>query len=476
MPGEIPSDERVTRSDLGALWAKMYEEQVRLREELRRLEEEQKRGERGARDHEHEHEREHDREHAQEHEPAHARAHERGHRFAKARAWATTHRRATAAVGVALVVVVLAVALFVRWMHSFESTDDAQIDGDISSIGARVAGTVAHVYVEDNQYVTAGQLLVELDPTDYRLAVEQAEANVAQAEAQAKAQEPSVPITKTTNATTIATTGGDVTTSAAELAAAQRDDESAAARLAQSEAQNKLAQTERERAKRLVASGSLPPQELDRANAAADAAAAELASAQAAVQAAQAHIAQQRARVEQASTKAEEAQKTAPEQLAVTRATVASRQAQAKIARAMLERAKLDLGYTQIRAPVAGVVGRKGVNVGDRVQQGQQLLALVQIDHQWVTANFKETQLARMAPGQRARVSVDAYGVTYDAVVDSLPGASGAKYSLFPPENATGNYVKVVQRLPVRLRLLEGQPGLERLRPGMSAEPKVFLP
>ena len=464
-----PSDERITRENLGALWARLYEEQLRLREEVTRLEEQAARGDDHGGDEKIRGSTEKPAEEADE------KATKRPLRE-RVRAWFAEHRRARVAIPVALVLVLAGGAVLVHWLHSFESTDDAQVDADISAIGARVTGTVVRVHVTDNQYVKAGDLLVEIDPADYRVALAQAEANLAQAEAQAKAQEPSVPITQTTNATQIATSGGDVETTSAELAAAEREDESARAHLAQVEAQNRLSHTDRERAQNLVRSGALPPQELDKAVAAADAADAELAAATAALAAADKRVEQQRARVGQASTKLHEARANAPEQLEITRATLASREAQVKAARAALDRARLDLTYTEVRAPVAGIVGKKTVNVGDHVQPGQQVLAIVQTDRLWVTANFKETQLERMAPGQRARVSVDAFGATYDATVESLPGASGAKYSLFPPENATGNFVKVVQRLPVRLRFHEGQAGLERLRPGMSVEPKVYLP
>ncbi|WP_394847652.1 HlyD family secretion protein [Pendulispora brunnea] len=288
---------------------------------------------------------------------------------ARIRAWVATHKGATAVILVVIATLVAGGVLLWRYLRTFESTDDAQIDGDITALSARVTGVVTAVHTTDNQHVNQGDLLVELDAADAKVALQEAEARVVRARAQ-----------------------------------------------------NRIAQVDRGRSKTLVGSGSLAAEDLDQRTASAQVAAAEL-----------------------------------------------------KAAEAALEQARLDLGYTRVFAAVSGIVGKKSVNVGDHVQPGQRLLAIVHSNDLWVTANFKETQLARMQPGQRARVSVDAFGVSYDAVVDSMPGASGPRFSLFPPENATGNYVKVVQRLPVRLRFVPGQPGLERLRPGMSVVPKVYL-
>jgi membrane fusion protein (multidrug efflux system) len=303
----------------------------------------------------------------------------------------------------------------------------------------------------------------------------QAEANLAMAEAQSEAQTPAVPITVQTNKTTIATGGGDVAETSAQLAAAQKDAESARAALDKAEANNRLAQLDRQRSQNLVASGAISQADLDQKAAAAQAAQAELESARAAVQASAQKIAQQESAVSEAQSRLQEAKENAPKQVQIQQANVTSHEAQIKAAQAALDQARLNLSYTHIVAPVNGIVGKKAVNVGDHVQPGQALFAIVQTDDLWVTANFKETQLERMYPGEKVKVSVDAFPGTLTATVESLPGASGAKYSLFPPENATGNYVKVVQRLPVRIKLDKGQPGLDRLRPGMSVEPKVYV-
>ncbi|MEO8878421.1 MAG: HlyD family secretion protein, partial [Polyangiaceae bacterium] len=314
-----------------------------------------------------------------------------------------------------------------------------------------------------------------IDSADLQVAVAQAEANLALAQAQGEAQSPSVPITEQTNKTTIATGGGDVTSTAAQLAAAEKDADSARSALAKAEAENRLAQVNRERSQNLVATGAISQADLDQKAAAAAAAEAQVASAQAAVSAATQRIAQQRSEVGQAQDRLQEAKANAPKQVQIQEANVASKSAQTKAAQAALDQANLNLSYAKIVAPVSGIVGKKSVNVGDHVGPGQPLLAIVQTDALWVTANFKETQLERMHPGERVKISVDAFPGTFDANVESMPGASGAKYSLFPPENATGNYVKVVQRLPVRLSFVKGQAGLDRLRPGMSVEPKVFV-
>src|SRR5262249_11992788 len=160
-----------------------------------------------------------------------------------------------------------------------------------------------------------------------------------------------------------------------------------------------------------------------------------------------------------------QARSNAPQEVAIRRAFVGSRQASVLVAKAAVEQAKLNLDYTRIIAPVRGVVGRKAVEVGMRLQPGQQLMAVVPLEDGWVTANFKETQLRRMRPGQAARIHVDAFDKDYEGYVESLPAATGAKYSILPPENATGNYVKVVQRLPVRLRFKAGQDKEHLLRP-----------
>jgi membrane fusion protein (multidrug efflux system) len=284
-----------------------------------------------------------------------------------------------------------------------------------------------------------------------------------------------VPITTVTNRTTIATAETDVAGAEADLAAAERDHDAAIARLKEAQANDRIAEVEVGRSRHLVDAGAVPQQDLDERQATADARAAAVNAARANVESTRKHAEEARAKVAEAQARFGQAQENAPQQLTQTNASVRAREAAARAAQAALDQARLNLSYTHITTPVDGVVGEKSVNVGDRVQAAQELLAVVQIEDLWVTANYKETQLRRMHPGQRATVRVDALGRTFHGHVESMPGATGARFSLLPPENATGNYVKVVQRLPVRIRLDPGQAELDRLRPGMSVEPKVWL-
>ncbi|HXO15762.1 MAG TPA: HlyD family secretion protein [Steroidobacteraceae bacterium] len=355
----------------------------------------------------------------------------------------------------------LALIALLWWLHArkFEDTDDAQVDGYISSISARVPGTVVRVLVEDNQSVHAGDLLVELDTADLEVAVAQARAAVAQAEAAFAAEQPNVSITATSNRTTVRVAEDEVANAQADLEAAQRD-------LEQAQANDRFAQQQRQRATQLLASQTIPQAEFDQRVAAADVT-------RAAVAAARKHVEQRVARLQSAQARLAEARSNAPRQLVSREAGLSVRQANLELARAQLRQAQLNLGYAKVLAPVAGIVGKRSVNLGDRVQPGQQLMSLTQNGALWVTANFRETQIERMQPGQPASVHVDAVDRDYDGSVESFASATGSRFSLLPPENASGNYVKVVQRIPVRITLKPGQPEVERLRPGMSAEPKV---
>ncbi|OLE53883.1 MAG: hypothetical protein AUG74_20920 [Bacteroidetes bacterium 13_1_20CM_4_60_6] len=369
----------------------------------------------------------------------------------------TDRKRIAVAVGV----VVAVVGAFAWWLHArkFEDTDDAQVDGYISSISPRVAGTVVRVLVDDNKTVKEGDVLVELDTTDLEVAVAQARAAVAQAEAAVAAEQPNVSITETSNRAAVQTAQDEVVNTQADLEAARRD-------LDQAEANNRFAQQQKERAALLLASKTVPQQEFDQKAAAADAT-------RAAVEAARKRVEQRVAKLQQAQARLAEARANAPRQLVAREAGVSVRQANLELAQAQLRQTQLNLGYARVTAPVAGIIGKRMVNVGDRVQPGQQLMALTQNAELWVTANFRETQIEHMQPGQPASVHVDALDRDYDGTVESFAGATGSRFSLLPPENATGNYVKVVQRVPVRITLKPGQPEMDRLRPGMSAEPKV---
>ncbi len=362
-------------------------------------------------------------------------------------------------IGVGIALVLSAVLAWWLYARQFEETDDAQSDADISALSPRVSGTVAVVHVVDNQVVKAGDLLVELDPSDLEVAVAQAKATVAQAEAAYQAATPTVSITQTSNQASLTNSDAELANALADLEAAERD-------LDQAEANNRFAQLQKTRQKELLASEATTQADFDQHSSAADAA-------EATVKAARKHVDQRRARLSTAQARLRETRLNAPRQLVAREADVQVRKASLELARAQLKQAELNLGYARIVAPVSGIVGKKSVNVGDRVQPGQQLLALTQTDDVWVTANFRETQVQHLRSGQSATVHVDALDRDYRGIVQSFGGATGSRYSLFPPENASGNYVKVVQRIPVRIHLVPGQPEMDRLRPGMSVEPKV---
>ncbi len=377
---------------------------------------------------------------------------------------------------IALVAIVGAVALGARYVQEsrlVEETDDAQIDGDLATVSPRISGTITKVLVVENQTVKAGDPLAELDTADLDVALLQAKANLAQAEAQLKAEDPGIAMTETSNGVLIATSGSDVAGAVAELAGAQADRQRFIAQLALAEANLKLAKTEVERSQKLAESGASSGADLDQKSATYDAAVASVDVAKQGVKAAEEKIAESRARIGAAASRQSEAKENAPRQVEVKRAMVEVRKANVAVAKAQVAQAELNLKYAKIVAPVSGIVGKKSITVGDRVQPGEALMAITQVDDLYVTANYRETQLRDLKVGQHGKVHVDALGLDFEAHVESLPGATGARYSLLPPENATGNYVKVVQRLPVRLRLEPGQAGLDRLRVGMSVEPEV---
>jgi membrane fusion protein, multidrug efflux system len=388
-------------------------------------------------------------------------------------------------------VVVVAAGGFVLWrfLSPRESTDDAQVSGHVSPVAARVGGAVKSVHVSDNQAVRAGDVLVEIDPHDYQIALQRAEADLAAAEASARAARTGVPITTTTTASertaARATVGSAESAQQAtdrEVDAAQAKLAAARARVAQTTANATRATGDLERLEPLAAKDEIPRQQLDAAVTAELAARAETDSARASMKEAEANVAVAESRRAQAASAVAQAQAhartadTAPQQVAMTEARAQGADAQVMQAKAALEQAKLNLDRTNVRAPVDGVVSRKSVEVGQMVQPGQPLLALTSLDEVWVIANFKETQLRQVQPGQRAAVSVDAYGGReYGGRVESVAAATGATFSLLPPDNASGNFVKVVQRIPVKIVLDGGQVHGSPLRPGMSAEVTVYL-
>jgi len=379
-------------------------------------------------------------------------------------------------IGVAVGAVIL-IAGVLFWLHSqtYESTDDAQIDGHLNPIASRVAGTVKAVYVENDQPVKAGTPLVDLDPRDYEAAVAQARALYAQALAQVAAQNPNVPITQTANRSTVDTDTAAVLNAEAAIAGAQYDYDSNVAKLRQAEANNRKSQSDLMRYKELAGKHEISLSDYDQyvANAAAQEAAVE--ASRAAAESSRKVVDQRRAQLQQQQNKLQEDAQNAPRQIAIRKADISSSAANAASAKAQLDIALLNLSYCHIVAPVDGIATGRSAEVGGRIAVGQQLVVIVQTQNVWATADFKETQLRKMHTGQRVTVQVDSLNESFEGELEYMPAATGDRTSLFPPEDATGNYVKVVQRLPLRIRLDPNQPNFSRLRPGMSVEAKVYL-
>jgi membrane fusion protein (multidrug efflux system) len=377
--------------------------------------------------------------------------------------------------GLAALLACGAAAGWAGYSHGFESTDDAQVDGHLSPIAARIDGTIKAVHGDDNQRVDRGALLVELDPRDAQVALEQAQAQHDQAVAQLGASRPNLPMTVINNRGDLSSRQAEVTGAEAAVAAAQNDLTSTTAKLKQSEAVNEQDQTDFARYEALYKEKLVPRSDYEHYRATAVAQAQTVLVNEAAVASAQKTVDQRVAQLAEQRSRMEQTQNSAPLQTAIREADIKSQQASEEATRAAMETSRLNLSYCRIEAPVSGVVTQRSAEVGARISRGQQLFMIVQTDDLWVTANFKETQLARIKPGQRVRIHVDALSRTFDGTVESMPAVTGSRTSVLPPENATGNYVKVVQRLPVRVRFVAGQQGLERLRPGMSVEPSVRL-
>jgi membrane fusion protein (multidrug efflux system) len=399
---------------------------------------------------------------------------------------ARTRRYGVIAAVAAVIVIVVGVWLWAT--AGRESTDDAQVDAHVTQISARVGGTVVRVSVDDNQQVDAGAVLVELDPRDYQVAVDKAKAALADAQAAAVAAQSNVPITSTTTTSNVSTAHGGVEQATSAVLAAQKEVDAAKARVAaaqarQREAEANATKTARdvERLRGLLAKDEVSQQQFDAASASAEAqraaldtARSQVAEAEAGVPVAESHLLQARAQAQQAQAALRSAE-TAPQQMTQMRARAEAAQAQVAQAKAALDQAELNLQYATVRAPIKGIVSRKTVETGQVVQAGQPLMALIPLENVWVTANFKETQLTNMRPGQAATIKVDAYGGRqFKGHVDSIAAATGARFSLLPPENATGNYVKVVQRVPVKIVLDPGQDPDHLLRPGLSVTPTVY--
>ena len=389
-----------------------------------------------------------------------------------------------AAVLLLLAVVIICAGLFVRNSLAWESTDDAQVNGHIMPLSARINGYVLEVPVIEGQLVHAGDVLVTIDPKNYTIAVEQAQAMFADAQASASSSRFNVPITSVTTKSNLDSAETAVVNAEAGFQAAQQNLESAKALLEQAEANAAKSDADLVRYEQLVAKEDISHQQYDQAVAAAKANRSGVVSAGATVLAAEQAVHQAKGKLSQASADLRSAQ-TAPQQVSMTRARADAADAQARERKAQLDQAELNLSYTVVRSPVTGIIGKKTVEVGQNVGIGQELVEVVPLNDVWVTANFKETQLAHMRPGQPVEIKVDAYGRTWKAHVTNLGAGAGSVFSLLPPENATGNYVKVVQRVPVRIdfdrapdRTTDGNLGSDfnaegLLKPGLSVEPEV---
>jgi membrane fusion protein (multidrug efflux system) len=362
------------------------------------------------------------------------------------------------------------------WSHSrnHESTDDAQIEGHLDLVSSRITGTVVSINpkVENNRFVEAGTLMMELDPRDYAAELEHAKANLATRTAEAHSAQVGVPIADASAFGQLHSAEASKEQALASVEAEQANLAAAHHKLQQDEAIYARAERDRVRYQALVDKHEISRSDYDARETEATAAAQAVEADRAAIVSREQKIVEARSLVAQREAQIEAA-RIAPQQVTDARAKSESAGGYLEQARADLHTAQLNLSYTKVYAPVSGVIGRKTVELGHRVQPGQSLLVIVPLDDIWITANFKETQLKHMHAGQSVNIRVDTFGRDFKGTVESLPGAAGPLFSLFPPENATGNYVKVVQRFPVRIRLNKDQDSEHTLRPGMSVEPTV---
>jgi membrane fusion protein (multidrug efflux system) len=387
----------------------------------------------------------------------------------------TKTTRSMAIAGLVGLLLCCAASWWAFYSQGYEATDDAQVDGHLNVVSARISGTTAAVYVTDNQTVEAGQALVDLDPSEQKAAYDQARAQYDQALAQFNAQRPSIAITRADNAAAAITGDVQVAQAKSGSAAASQDLASSRAKLAEAEAIRARDDGELTRYEQLYQAGTISRQDYDRAVAAARSADANVDAAKAAVSSAEKLVEQRKAEIEAQSARREQVTRTAPGQLTIREANLATAEANVELAAAQLSRAELNLSFCHIVSPVRGIVTQRSAEIGNRVSEAQPLMMVVATSDAWVTANFKETQLAKMNPGQHAKIHVDALKKDLEGTVESIPAITGARSSILPPENATGNYIKVVQRMPVRIRLSASRQDLARVRPGMSVEATVWL-
>jgi membrane fusion protein, multidrug efflux system len=378
---------------------------------------------------------------------------------------------------IAVIILLVIGASIFYWRSTFsEDTDDAQVDGDLYQVSSRVTGQVVKVYVEDNQQVKIGDPIAEIDPRDYQVALEQSEADLASKQAAAIQATVNVPITSVNVNTSVSTTGSDVQGTVATVEQARKQEQAAEARVAQAKANAVKSRLDVERYTPLVEKDVISKQQFDAAVAADAGNQAAVLEAEATVIAQQAAVTEALQKLAQSRFQSAQSIKTGPDQVRVQEARANAALADVKQAQAKVDQARLNLSYTHITAPVTGIVNKKNVQVGVNLSIGQDVLTIIPLTNLWVTANFKETQLSRMKPGQPVTLKVDALGGRkFHGKVTQIGGATGSKLSLFPPENATGNYVKVVQRIPVRVDFtnIQQENGDYALRPGMSVTPDV---
>lgn len=383
------------------------------------------------------------------------------------------YRLALAAI--ALLAIAGALIGWAVYASGYQSTDDAQVDGHLNVVSSRIGGTTAVVYVNDNEIVEAGQPLVDLDPSEQKVIYDQAKAQYDQALAQLNAERPSIAITRADNAASAVTSDVQVGQARAAYSAASQDRAGAAAKLAEAEAVRMRDDADLQRYEELFKDGTVSRQAYDRAVAAAHSADASAIAAKANVESAEKVVEQRKAEIDAQLAHRDQVARTAPRQLSIREADLATAEANVEAASAQLQKAALNLSFCHIVSPVRGIVTQRSAEIGNRVSEGQPLMMIVAAGDAWVTANFKETQLAKMHQGQRAKVHVDALKEDLEGSIEGIPAITGARSSVLPPENATGNYIKVVQRMPVRIRLNADQASLDRLRPGMSVEATVWL-
>lgn len=386
---------------------------------------------------------------------------------------------------IALLLILLVAGYF--WFGRV-TTDDAQVDAHITAMASQVSGYVVSLSIDDNVDVKEGDVLVQIDPREYKAEVDQAKAALDFAEAQAKSAELQIGLTR---GTTTHSTGGaaaqqqsdaaDYTMSEAELQrTATANLLQARAEVASKQATNERAQADLQRYKPLLGTGDVSKFQFDAVDATARVAQNDLAAAEQQLAAAEQNVAIARANMNSSKARMVRSQsllletKAQEQQIPITEATYKSALAAVERARALWDQARLNLGYTTITAPITGQVTQKTVNLGQYVLPGTLLFTLVPLDKVYITANFKETQMEHVHPGQHARIHVDTYDRDFDGVVDSIAGAAGSRQALLPPQNATGNFIKVVQRIPVKILVKQSQDSRYILRPGMNVEATIY--